>query len=66
MFKDYRIKIGKKLTWQPYIFIRNMFYLFCAIIIIWFAFSLIEIAYKNLNPDAIYSSWNYFTSLPPN
>ena len=30
---------------------------------LWLIASLIEISFKNLNPDTVYSVWNYFAAI---
>lgn len=53
-----------KILWYP---LQSLVAIGCccgAIGLLWIIASLIEISCKNLSPNAIYSAWNFFTTIP--
>ena len=59
---NFKIRIGK-MFWYPIITLYHLTVIFGVLALFWFSASMVEIFFKNMNPDAIYSSWNYFAAI---
>ncbi len=59
---NFKIRIGK-MFWYPIVTLYHLAVIFGVLALIWFSASMVEIFFKNMNPDAIYSSWNYFAAI---
>ena len=57
-----KIRIGK-MFWYPLVTVYHLAVIFGILALFWFGASMVEIFFKNMNPDAIYSSWNYFAAI---
>lgn len=59
---NFHVRIGK-FIWYP---LQTVYAIGAAAgfaACLWLVASLIEISFKNLNPDAVYSVWNYFAAI---
>lgn len=59
---NFKIRIGK-MFWYPIITLYHLAVILGVLALFWFGASMVEIFFKNMNPDAIYSSWNYFAAI---
>ena len=57
-----KIRIGK-MFWYPLVTVYHLAVIVGIMACFWVVASLIEIFFKNLNPDAVYSAWNYFAAI---
>ena len=64
VMKMYRIKIRiGKMFWHPLITVYHLAVIGGIVGCVWVVASFIEIFFKNLNPDSVYSAWNYFAAI---
>lgn len=60
----YNIKIRlDKVFWYPIITLYHLAVVVGVLALVWLGASMAEVFFKNLNPDAVYSSWNYFVAI---
>ena len=59
---NFKIRIGK-MFWYPLVTVYHLAVIVGIMACFWVVASLIEIFFKNLNPDAVYSAWNYFAAI---
>lgn len=59
---NFRIRIGK-MFWYPIVTLYHLMVIIGVLALVWFGASMVEIFFKNMNPDAVYSTWNYFTAI---
>lgn len=59
---NFKIRIGK-MFWYPIVTLYHLAVIIGVLALVWFGASMVEIFFKNMNPDAIYSTWNYFNGL---
>ena len=57
-----KIRIDK-MFWYPIITLYHLAVVVGVLALAWVVASLTEIFFKNLNPDAVYSVWNYFAAI---